>query len=394
MPKSRQQTTPRQAPPRAAKRRRSEAADTPNASDSGTKTVSRRGATAAAGSSGKKQKVQAEQAEQVGVPANDKENTHGGSEPRRSTRTRTARLIPEVTPGPGLIRPGKDQGGSTGRGAATSTQKKHRQTSTGRRSSQAAQGQTEVASAEPAIQSDKGADPVVTSPQRTAPALQPDGSPLQELPAQLVPTGTPREADSLPSAHDKSSQVQASAPKKHSAPYQSPEQPVRLAPSCTHPSHLHNAYLDPQRLQSSLAPGGSALAAPSPAPGPSPAAADPILATGPVGVDDHSSQEGSRHSSGHSNDHPTALMARKHLSWDSTGPSSGPISVVNKPPLNKGAVMQPAQPGPSSPAAADADEKWWDPTDIHKVITASLAQNCIISWRLAAHTIAWHDALG
>ena len=392
MPKSRQQTTPRQAPHRAAKRCRSEAADTPNASASGSKAVSRRGSAAAASSSGKKQKVQAEQAEQVGVPAsaNDKENTPGGSEPRRSTRTRTARHVQEVTPGPGLVRPAKDTRGSTGRGAASSTQKKQRQTSAGRQFSTVAQGKAEAASAERASQSDKGADPVVTSPQRTAPALQPDGSPLQELTAQLVPTGANLDADALPSAHDNSSQVKILAPQETSAPYQSPEQPVSLAPPATHHSQPHLACIPPQQLQSSLEPGSpaaAALAAACPAPGPSSVAADPIPMIDPVG--DHSSQEGSRHSSGHSNDHPTALMARKHLNWDSTCPSSGPTSGINKPPLNKG-VTQPAQTGPSSPAAADVDETWWDPTDMHKVTTASPALNCITNWRLAAQVTAYY----
>ena len=365
MPKSRQQTTPRQAPLRAAKRRRSEAADNPNAFASGTKAVSQRDAAAGASSSGKKQKVQAEQAEQVGVPtcANDKENTPGCSELRRSTRTRTARLVQEVTPGPGLIRPAKNEDGSTGRGAASSMQKKQRQPSTGGRSSKAAQGQAKAASAEPASHSDKGADSVVTSPQRIGPAVQLNGSPLQELPTQLVPTGSTVEADGLPSPHGNSS---TSPPLQNSVPFQSPEQPVSEAPSCTHPNHPHPPL-------SSLEPGNpaaAALAAPSPAPGPFSAAADCMPVTGPVG--DDSCQEGSRHSSGHSNSHSTALMARKHLSWDSAGPSSGPTSGVSKPPLNKGAVMQPAQTGPSSPAAAHADETWWDPTDAHKVITASL----------------------
>ena len=367
MPKSRQQTTPRQAPPRAAKRRRSEAADIPSASASGSKAVSQRNSATAASSSGKKQKVQAEQ---VGVPASahDKENTPGGSEPRRSTRTRAARLVQEVTPGPGLIRPAKDTRGSPGRGAASSTPKKQRQTSACRRSSTAAQGQTEAASAEPASQSDKGAGPVMTSPQITAPALQPGGSPLQQLPAQLVPTGASLEADGLPSAHDNSSHVEISAPQQHPAPFQSAEQPVSLPPPCTHPSQPHLACIPPQQPQSSLrlsSPAAAAVAAPSPSLGPSSAAPDPMPTTDPIG--DHSSQEGSRHSSGHSNDHPTALMARKHLNWDSTGPSSGPTSGTSKPPLNKGAVTQPAQTGPSSPAAADVDETWWDPTDIHKV---------------------------
>ena len=393
MPKTRQQSTPRQAPPRAAKRPRSEATDTPEADVSASgKAVSRRSSAAgAASSSGKKQKVQAEQ---VGVTAiaDDKENTPSGSEPRRSTRTRTARLVQEVTPGPGLIRPSRDQGGSTGRGASSSTHKKQRQSSAGRQSSQVAKRQAEAASAEPVSQSGKGADSVATSPQSIVPAVQPDGSPLQELPAQLAPGGADAQADGLPSAHDSSSQVQISAPQQHPAPFQSPEQPATLAPPCAQLSQTDLASVPPQQQQSSLQPGSpaaAALTAPSPAPGPSSAAADPIPVTDPVGG--HSSQEGSRHSSGHSNDHPTALMARKHLSWDSAGPSSGPTSGVSKPPLNKGVVPQPAQLCPSSPAAADADETWWDPTDIHKVMTAIPAQWLDLLLLTCANLVRWRN---
>ena len=376
MPKTRQQSTPQQAPPRAAKRTRTEATDTPDVSVSVKAVSRRRSAAGAASSSGKKQKVQAEQ---VGVTAisNDKENTPGGSEPRRSTRTRTARLVQEVTPGPGLIRPARDQGGSTGRGASSSTHRKQRQSSAGRQYSRAAQRQAEAASAQPVSQSGKGADAVAASPQSLAPARQPDGSPLQELPAQLVDVEAAAQAGGLPSAHDSSSQVQTSPPQQHSAPLQSQEQPVSLALPCAHPSQPNLASIPPQEPQSSLrrgSPAAAALTAPSPPPGPSSAAANPIPMTDPVG--EHSSQEGSRHSSGHSNDHPTALMARKHLSWDHAGASSGPTSGVGKPPLNKGAVTQPAQIGATSPAAADANETWWDPTDIHKVMTASPALDC------------------
>ena len=382
MPTTRQQATSRQAPHRAAKRPRGEATDTSDVSASGSKAVPRRRSAAGAGSSsGKKQKVQAEQAEQAGAPAsgNDKENTPGDSGPRRSTRTRTARHVQEVTPGPGLIRPAKDQGGSTGRGASKSTQKKQTHSSAGKQSSSAAQGQAEGATAEPVSEPDRGTGPMATSPaEHTASAIQSDGSPLHELPAELVPTDASPSADAMPSVHPSSSQVQTSASQQpHSAPFQSPEQPVTSAPARTQPSQLSLASVPPQHPQSPASPAaGAALAAPSPAPGPSSAAAGPVPVTDPV--NEHSSQEeGSRHSSGHSNDHPAAVAACQHLSWDSAGPSSGPTLGVTKPPLNKGSVMQPAQTGLTSPGAADADETWWDPTDMHKVQSTSPAESCI-----------------
>ena len=398
MPETRQQTTPRQVPPRAAKRPRGEATDTPDVSASGSRktTVSRHGpAAGAASSSGKKQKVQAEQAEQaeqaVEAPANanDKENTPSGSAPRRSTRTRTARLVEEVTPGPALIRQAKDHGGSTGRGAFSSTQKRRRQTSAGRQSSRAAQKQGEAANSESVSQSDKGTGPAAKSPQPMASALQPDGSPLQELPSEHVPTEAHVEACALHSVHSSSSQEQAPALQQLSVPFQSPEQPVSPPSPCTHPSQpglTPNPRQQPQSPLKPSSPAATALAAASPAPGPSSAAAAPVLVTDPIG--DYSSQEGSRHSSGHSNDHPAALVARKHLNWDSAGPSadpasggtsgptSGPTSRLTKPPLNKGAVTQPAQTGTCLPAA-DGDETWWDPTDIRKVLATSPARNSV-----------------
>lgn len=377
MPTTRQQTTPRQAPQRAAKRPRGEATDTSDVSASGSKAVPRRRSAAGAGSSsGKKQKVQAEQAEQAeqaGAPVRvDKENTPGESGPRRSTRTRTARLVQEVTPGPGLIRPAKDQGGSTGRGASKSTQKKQRHSSAGRQSSSAVQGQAEAATAEPVSQPDREAGPGATPALHTASAILPDGSPLHEIPAELVPTGTSPKADGMPSQHPSSSQMQASASQQQPSPFQSPEQPVSLAPACTHPSQLSLAPVPPQHPQSPASPAAAALTAPSPAPGPSSAAADPMPVTDPISQ--HGSQEeGSRHSSGHSNDHP-AVGACQHLGWDSAGPSSGPTAGVTKPPLNKGAVTQI---GLASPAAADGDGTWWDPTDMHKVQSTSPGESRI-----------------
>lgn len=374
MPTTRQQTTPRQVPQRAAKRPRGEATDTSDVSASGSKAVPlRRSAAGAGSSSGKKQKVQAEQAEQAGAPvsANDKENTPGDSGPRRSTRTRTARHVQQVTPGPGLIRAAKDQGGSTGRGASKSTQKKQRHSSTGRQSSIAAQGQGEVATAEPVSQPDRGAGPGATSAQHTASAIQPDGSPLQQLPVELVPTGASPMADGRPSVHLSSSQMQTSA-SQHLVPFQSPEQPVTSAPACTQPGQLSLESVPPQHPQSPASPAAAALTAPSPAPGPSSTAADPMPVTDPVS----SQEEGSRHSSGHSNDHPAAVAACQHLNWDSAGPSSGPTLGVTKPPLNKGGVTQPAQMGLASAVAADGDDTWWDPTDMHKVQSTS-PERCI-----------------
>lgn len=381
MPKTRQQTTPQQAPTRAAKRPRDET-DAPavSASDSKRPTVARRRSAAETGTS--KQKMLAEQAAQAqqAVPAgvNDKENTP--SVPRRSTRARTARIVQEVPPGPGLTRSARKQGSSIGRGASSSTPRKGRQTSAGKQSAAAKQVQTEAAAAEFASHSRKGIDPAMTSPQPTASALKPDGTPLQELPTELVPIQTPE--GGLPAVSSSSSQEQPSA--NHQLPLlcQSPEHTVSLPPPCMHPSQPGLASIHPQQPPSPFHSGSPAAAAVAatglaPAPAPSSAATVAMLVTDPDPVGNHSSQEGSRHSSGQSNDHPTTVMARKHLNWDCTGPprsgpSSGPTSAATKPPLNKGTGTQAAQAGTSVPPAADGDDTWWDPTDSHKVLPVVL----------------------
>lgn len=386
MPKTRQQTTPQQAPTRAAKRPRDET-DAPAipASCSKRPTVARRHSAAETGTS--KQKVLAEQAAEApqAVPAgvNDKENTPSGSGPRRSSRARTARTVQEVPPGPGLTRSARKQASSIGRGPSSSTPRKGRQTSVGKQSAGAKQEQVEAATAEFASHSHRGTDSGMTFQQPSASALKP---PLQELPTQLVPIQTPE--DGLPPVSSSSSQEHPSANQQPPPPpCQSPKHPVSLPPPCIHPSEPGLPSIPPQQPHSPFqqgSPAAAAVAAPSPAPAsaPSSAAADPMLMTDPDPVGNHSSQEGSRHSSGQSNDHPTAVMARKHLNWDSTGPpsgpSSGPTSAVTKPPLSKGAGTQAAQAGTSAPAAADGDETWWDPTDSHKVLTAVLHEEYLL----------------
>ena len=359
MPKTRQQSTPRQVPARAAKRSRSEAADVLDASTSASKassTCKPVSAAAPGSSSAKKQKLQPET---LSANVDDKENTAADSQPRRSTRARTPRIVQEVTPGPGLVKPNKDQHSSV---STAATQKSGQKP--GRQSRKSAQKQAGlVEGPEPVYCSATGID-AVALPLATAQGLKPDSSPLQELPA-IAMLANHKAAD-LPTLPSSSQQGQASALQQAPQPFHSPDQPIKLPSPCTHPDQHglpvipHQQPSSPQKPDSPAAPALEALC-------PAPAAAQPSPHAAPAA--DHGSQEGSRHSSGHSNDHPIALAARKHLSWDNAGATSGPISAVSKPPLNRGAAAQaaPTSTSPPAAAAADTDESWWDPTDMQKV---------------------------
>lgn len=371
MPKTKQQTTPRQGPPRGAKRSHSEATENPEVSVSASKasSASKRGsAVGATSSSAKKQKVQAIQ-DAVPASVENKENTPSDSQPRRSTRARTARVVKEVTPGPGLVKPTKDHS-STGKAASQSTQKQRRQKSAGREASSSPQKQDKVEAMASTDQSASGtvSEAAKASPLPTASSPKADERPLQELPSDLVPTETAPNIDEVPSEPFSSPQKQPSALRQVPKPFQGPHQPISLPSPCMHPSQ-HGLpsipYQQPESPHKPDSPAGPALAPPGPGPAPAPSstAADPTPQDD--NASEHSSKEGSRQSSGHSNDHPIALVARKHLNWESAGPTSG----ISKPPLNKAAATQLEEAGTLLPsaAAAEGDAEWWDPNDANKV---------------------------
>ena len=363
MAKTRQQAIPRELPARAAKGRVSEASKCGAIAAS-----AKRGATRSKrersvdpqSASAKKQKLDAAQHDpSPGI--DNKENTTSGSHPRRGTRSRTPRVTQEVTPGPGLVR--------SARGRSHNS----------KQTSQCTQEQTAPAdkaantATAPAVADEKDStnasndelsdidldDPV------------PSGMPLQQCDIGVASPPEPSQrAASVPSEPFSSPQEQAPA-LSHLGESATP--PVPLQSPCTHPSQ-HGLppipHQQPQSPHKPESPPASALAPSNPASAPSQAAAIGLRPDAHA-LCDQSSQENSRYSSGHSNDHPVIVPARKHLEWESAGPSSGPQSASSKPPLSR-AVPGNAQAGQA--AAMDSptegpndDEGWWDPTDIHKV---------------------------
>lgn len=364
MPQTRQQTTPRELPTRAAKRRASEASAVIDATPASVHTTPNR---PQGGSSAKKQKVEPAQHEASDTTDN-KENTASGSQPRRSVRARTARVVQEVTPGPGLLKPARGRSRSNSKQVSVNA---HEQP---------------VSAGKQVLRSRKGASkstaPDIPDGQRTNNLSddelsdidlddpEPESAPLLQRNTDVVASSQTSEgAAAVPSEPFSSPQDQAPA---FSDPAHSSAQLIPLPSPCTHPSDHGLApipHQQPESPQKPSSPAAGALATSSPAPAPTQAAAT-LPAPDSHARCDQSSQEHSRHSSGHSNDHPVAVLARKHLDWISAGATSCVQSANSKPPLSR---CNPGV-GPSGPEAvkgpaaeANGDQGWWEPTDVHKV---------------------------
>ncbi|KAA6422841.1 MAG: cell division control 6 protein [Trebouxia sp. A1-2] len=368
MAKTRQQATPRELPARAAKGHVSEASTSSATAASSERhsTRSKRERSAILqNASAKKQKLDMAQNDPSPGLYN-KENTISGSHPRRGTRSRTPRVVQEVTPGPALVRSARGRSNSNSKQTSQCTQEQIAPAD--KRSTKSKQGRSTATA--PAVADEKdsnsASDDELSDIDLDDPA--PSSMPLQQRDIGVVAPPEPSQtAASVPSEPFSSPQEQAPAishlveSATHAVPLQSP---------CTHPSQ-HGLppipHQQPQSPHKPDSPPAVALATSNPAAAPSQAAAMPNAHA----LCEQSSQENSRYSSGHSNDHPVSVPARKHLEWDSAGPSSGPQSASSKPPLSRAvpgnaqagqaAAMGPPMEGPNG------DEGWWDPTDIHKV---------------------------
>ena len=364
MVKTRHQATSREVPARAAKGRVSEASNSGAAAASADRdsTRSKRERSVDPQStSAKKQKL-----DPSSPGLDNKENTTSGSQPRRGTRSRTARVVQEVTPGPGLVRSARGRSHSNSKQTSQCTQEQTAPAA--KRSARSEQGKNTATA--PAVADEKdstnASNDELSDNDLDDPA--PSSVPLQQRDIGVASRPEPSQrAASVPSEPFSSPQEQAPA---LSHLVESATLPVPLRSPCTHPSQ-HGLppipHQQPQSPHKPDSPPAVALATSSPAAAPSQAAARPDAHA----LCQQNSQENSRYSSGHSNDHPVSVPARKHLEWDSAGPSSGPQSASSKPPLSR-AIPGNAQAGQTagmgSPTQGpNGDEGWWDPTDIHKV---------------------------
>ncbi len=368
MAKTRQQAIPRELPARAAKGRVSEASKsgaTAASAERGSIRSKRERSVDPQSASAKKQKL--ETAQHDPSPGLDnKENTTSRSHPRRSTRSRTPRVVQEVTPGPVLVRSARGHSHSNSKQTSQCMQE---QTAPADKTAARSQQGRSTAIA-PAVADEKDSTDAsideLSDIDLDDPA--PSSMPLQQRDIGVVsPPELSQKAASVPSEPFSSPQEQALA---LSCLVESATQPVPLQSPCTHPSQ-HGLppipHQQPQSPHKPDSPPASALATSNPASTPSQAAAISLTHA----LCDQSSQENSRYSSGHSNDHPVSVPARKHLEWESAGPSSGPQSASSKPPLSR-AVPGNAQAGQAEAVGSptegpNGDEGWWDPTDIHKV---------------------------
>ena len=363
MPKTRQQTTPRELPTRAAKRRASEASATIDGTPASVHKTPNR---PEAGPSAKKQKVEPAQQE-ASEAIDNKENTASSSQPRRSVRARTARVVHEVTPGPGLVKPARACSRSNSKQVSHRAQK--HPGSAGKQVLRSSKGASK--STAPDAPDGRGtknpSDDELSDIDLDDP--EPESAPLLQGNTDVVASSQTSGAAAVPSEPFSSPQDQAPA---FSDPAHIPAQLIPLPSPCTHPSDHGLApipHQQPESPQKPSSPAAGALATSSPAPAPTQAAAT-LPAPDSHALCDQSSQDHSRHSSGHSNDHPVAVLARKHLDWDSAGATSCVQSANSKPPLSR---CNPGV-GPSGPEAvkgsaaeANGDQGWWDPTDVHKV---------------------------
>ena len=379
MPKTRQQTTPRELPTRAAKRRASEASATIDGTSASVHTTPNR---PQPGPSAKKQKVEPAQQE-ASDAVDNKENTASGSQPRRSARARTARVVQEVTPGPGLVKPVRSHARSNSKQVSQSAQEQPVS------ASKQVLRSREGASKSTALDIPDGQRTKNTSDDELSDIdledLEPESASLPQRNTDAVASSQTSEgAAAVPSEPFSSPQDQAPA---FSDPAHIPAQLIPLPSPCTHPSDHGLApipHQQPESPQKPSSPAAGALATSSPAPAPTQAAAT-LPAPDSHALCDQSSQDHSRHSSGHSNDHPVAVLARKHLDWDSAGATSCVQSANSKPPLsrcNPGVGPNGPEAVKGSAAEANGDQGWWDPTDVHKVRQCHICEASLCTHRI------------
>ncbi|DBA84848.1 hypothetical protein WJX77_006429 [Trebouxia sp. C0004] len=371
MVKTRQQAIPRELPARAAKGRVSEASSPGSiaaSSERGSTRCKRECSANPQSTSAKKQKLDTAQHD-PSPGLDNKENTASGSHPRRGTRSRTPKVIQEVTPGPGLVKSARGRSHSNSKQTSQCTQEQTALVDKAAARSKLGRG-TAIA---PAVADEKGStnasNDELSDIDLDDPA--PSSMPLQQRDVGVVSPPEPSQKAASVLSEPFSSPQEQSPALSHLV--ESTTQAVPLQSPCTHPSQ-HGLPPIPHQLPQSPhkpdSPPASVLATRSPASAPSQAAAISLRPDAHA-LCDQSSKENSRYSSGHSNDHPVSVAACKHLEWDSDGPSSGPQSASSKPPLSR-AVPGNAHAGQAAAMGSptegpNGDEGWWDPTDIVKV---------------------------
>lgn len=404
----------------------------------------RKAADAAAGSSAKKSRADLQPAV---PPASNTTPSESGV--RRSTRSRTPRVVQEISPGPALARAAK--GNSTAKKSSRGKQQQDEQqqpTSAAKSTVRSKQRRAEEAAA-PVVHSRTDANNAApaehhgTDAQAAAPIAHSNtdannASPAEHsktnaqaaasvqhtdmiahaatatsdaqgqfnnnaAPAQTVDESNPEPVTVSPQQLEPT-QLEASgdatSPQAAAAPLpglmQGNATPSRLIPlksPCSVPAEHGLAPIPHNLLTSPLKPDTEMADATEPATalGAVPAALPSLSHTDApshVPAVDHGSQEGSRHSSGHSNDHPVALAAKKHLIWDAAD------SIGSKPPAAQQAAEAVVQ------TDAMVDEGWWDPTNVNKVRVCCIfhdvtyAEQLCLQWSLQYQDpcIAWKQA--
>lgn len=311
--------------------------------------------------------------------------TPPSSQLRRGSRSRTARQFQEVSPGPALTRAAR--AGSTAKQAAHSKQQQQQPTPASAAKSTTRSNRRHVESS-PHAEPTEAALPAGAAAEESA---QPRGTEdhvnsCSSLLDAEQRSPLPAQPEACPTADQASPQAQVGTADVAMQDAVTPCRPAELKSPCTVPQQHglppipHNLPSSPIKLTTDLAdnPAPILLATASiipehPAAVPAKQAAETVLdvlaARPSVSACENSSQEGSRHSSGHSNDHQGAVHARKHLDWGAAeGSDSKPAIAQQSSMLDSHPAVAPASHSTGDAAEATAaDETWWDPSDIHKV---------------------------
>lgn len=339
----------------------------------------RKTADSAAGSSAKKTKV----VSQSDVPAASN-TTPAGSGLRRSARSRTPRVVQEVSPGPALARTAKAS--ATGKKASHCKQQQEQPpqpTSAAKSTVRSKRRRSEAAAAieinEAGVQASAATEQCTQSEQAAAAGSNEQQQHLNSNTAIPPPSegGAEGSSDASRQQPQLSHTVDDTSPQAAANPQHdvmqdtvTPSRPPPLKSPCTVPAE-HGLPQIPHKVPASpVKPDTDMADASEPATAAAPNALSAVPNALPaaltlnqqpdasvlVSATEQSSQEDSRQSSGLSNDHPVIVPAKKHLNWDAAE------SLTSKPPTAQQASQAVAQ-------ATDTavNEAWWDPTDVNKV---------------------------
>lgn len=339
---------------------------------------SKRKAPESAGSSAKKPRKDNQPVTPI-APA----STPTGSGLRRSTRTRMPRSVHDVSPGPVLARSAKVTNHADKLPQSTVQSERQQQ------SASAAKSVTKTKRRKNSAQMESHDEPAALSVDNTVAGSQTTeaktvlttGSKAVARPA-LTGEAHDSAKDGIPIKSQAAQPSQASPDANAASPVSlqqnelqhlpdtvTPSRPPTLKSPCTIPAEHglpaipHKFPTSPVKPDTEMADAAvTAAAAAAPSIATLPVLADHMQSNSEVQVlaAEVGSQNESRQSSGHSNDHPTAVPARKHLDWDAAE------SLGSKP-----IVVQHLQ-----ATEAAADESWWDPTDLKKVQLLSTPFGC------------------